>query len=174
LRQTGHRTADRDCVGRVTSGVRVAFSCIFLPDRHGYEYWYFADWTAFLAITTAIIGRSVRRCPETEDRSGRDRGADFIRAGCPQRTRKIAQARERVSLTGCKLLYNLHFTLHRTLFAPAPRHRRALVRNVCQVHASHELEQFPRDMLRAADAGRGLVQLSWIRLGVSDELGDGS
>ena len=44
---------------------------------------------------------------------------------------------------------------------------------MCEVHAGHELEQLSRDMLRAADAGRGHVELAGIGLGVGDELGDG-
>src|SRR5262249_38714842 len=68
---------------------------------------------------------------------------------------------------------NVKHYLHLTGEKIGHRWRRALVRDVRQVHASHELEQFSSDMLRAADAGRGHVQLAGIGLGIGDELGNG-
>ena len=40
-------------------------------------------------------------------------------------------------------------------------------------HAGHGFEQFAGDVLRAADAGGGHVELAGVGLGVGDELGNG-
>src|SRR5262249_34365174 len=63
--------------------------------------------------------------------------------------------------------------LHLTGEEIGHRRGRALVGDVRQIHAGDELEQLPRDVMRAADAGRGHVQLAGIGLGVGNKLGDG-
>ncbi len=48
----------------------------------------------------------------------------------------------------------------------------AAIRHVNQVDAGHHRERCAEDMVRAADAGRGHIDLSRISLGIGDELGD--
>src|SRR5262249_42636085 len=51
--------------------------------------------------------------------------------------------------------------------SPAP------IRNVSQVHAGHHLEDFTKDVLRRAVAGRRHINLTRIGLGIGDELRNG-
>jgi hypothetical protein len=48
----------------------------------------------------------------------------------------------------------------------------AAIRHVDKVDTGHHLEQFTQDMLPAPDAGRPHVELTWIGLRESNELGD--
>jgi hypothetical protein len=52
------------------------------------------------------------------------------------------------------------------------RRRAALIRDVDQIHPAHHLEELAGNVLRRAGAGRPVVDLARVGLGIGDELGE--
>jgi hypothetical protein len=111
-----------------------------------------------LAQAVAGHGRQVRRL-RTARRCAAIRGADDVHARANLRgggdDMREAVGQPRIILHAVESIARERTDLARDEIGH--RRRRALIGDVRQVHAGHELEQLSRDMLRAADAGRGHV-----------------